>query len=345
MSDVGVTAVTTVPVCAAVLCAGAAVWMSGGRGDDVRRARLMLVGGERAGPEGRGEAAGPVRSYGEAGDPGLRRMLQQAAGWVMWGAWAVWATWVGTATRAVHWVPRPGGKGRDSLSRSPWELWCLPTGIALGVLGGSVLPVIAGVVALVLVRRWLRARERVRERERRGVAVIELCEAVAGELRAGRQPDQALVAAGAPGFGEAGAAVVAAARFGGDVPPALRAAARLPGAEGLAGVAACWQVAVDGGAGLAAGLERIAAALRTQRDQRDDLRAQLAGPRATALMLALLPAGGLAMGSALGADPLRVLLHTPAGWACLLVGGLLEWCGVVWTGRIIAAAERGGHVR
>ncbi|MFD7662892.1 type II secretion system F family protein [Streptomyces sp. NPDC059788] len=345
MSDVGATAVATVPVCAAVLCAGAAVWLSGGRGGNARRARLLFVEGEQAGPEIRDRGREPARPDGEAGELRLRRMPQQAAHWATWAAWTVY--------RAVCRAGRGSGGSRRGKgggdARFPQELWCLPGGIALGVMGGSVVPVVAAVVALFLVRRWLRARERVRERERRGAAVIELCEAVAGELRAGRQPGQALVAAGAPGFGEAGAAVVAAARFGGEVPPALRAAARLPGAEGLAGVAACWQAAVDGGAGLAAGLERIATGLRARRDQRNDLRAELAGPRATAVMLALLPAGGLAIGSALGADPLRVLLHTPAGWACLLVGGLLEWGGVAWTARIIAAAEgevaKGGAVK
>ncbi|MFI2237952.1 type II secretion system F family protein [Streptomyces chrestomyceticus] len=337
MSDVGV-GVAAVPVCAAVLCAGVAVWLSGGRSGDVRRARLVLVGGEGAGPEGRAREPGP-------GEPDFmpRRVLRQV---VHWATWAVYrASRLGGGRRNACPGPRWSGGSQYGTIRFPRELWCLPAGLVLGVMAGSVLPVIAAVAASVLVRRWLRARERVRERERRGAAVIELCEAVAGELRAGRQPGQALTAVGAAGFGEAGAAVTAAARFGGNVPKALRAAGRLPGAEGLAGVAACWQAAVDGGAGLAAGLERIATALRAERDQRDDLRAQLAGPRATALMLALLPAGGLAMGSALGADPLRVLLHTPAGWACLLVGGLLEWCGIVWTARIIAAAEGGGHVR
>ncbi|MFH9419961.1 type II secretion system F family protein [Streptomyces sp. NPDC017529] len=286
MSDVGATAVGSVPVCAAVLCAGAAAWLSGGRCDGVRRARVLFANEGRAGPR---KVAGAASA--------ARRLL-----------------------------------------RFPREVWCLPAGVGLGVLGRSVLPVLAAVVAMFLVRRWLGSRERVRERDRRSAAVIELCEAVAAELRAGRQPGQALVAAGAPGLGGAGAAVAAAARLGGDVPQALRAAARLPGAEGLAGVAACWQVAVEGGAGLAAGLERIATALRAQRDQREDLQAHLAGPRATALMLALLPVGGLVMGSALGADPLRVLLHTPAGWACLLIGGLLEWGGIAWTARIIRAA-------
>ncbi|WP_336599005.1 type II secretion system F family protein [Streptomyces sp. MOE7] len=219
------------------------------------------------------------------------------------------------------------------------EVWCLPAGLALGALGGSVLPVLASPVALFLVRRWLATRDAERARDRRAAEVITLCATVAGELRAGRQPVQALAAVRLPGLGAAGSAVVAAARYGGDVPQALRAAARLPGGEGLTGMAACWQVAVEGGAALASGLERIAAGLRAQRDQRDELRAQLAGPRATALMLALLPAGGLLMGSALGADPLRVLLHTPAGWGCLVAGGLLEWGGVVWTARIVAAAE------
>ncbi|MFH8345196.1 type II secretion system F family protein [Streptomyces sp. NPDC018045] len=333
MSDVGP---ATVSAWAAVLCAGVAVWMSGGRSGDVRRARLLFVDGVdggRAGPAGpeRAESVGRKRAtaFGDA-EFGARRMLRRAADRAAWAAY-----------RLSRW----SGGGKDGPARPPRELWCLPAGIALGVMGGSAVPVVAAVVALFLVRHRLRARERARERERRGAAVIELCEAVAGELRAGRQPGQALTAVGAPGFGEEGAALGAAARFGGDVPAALRAAARLPGAEGLAGVAACWQVAVDGGAGLAAGLERIATALRAERDQRDDLRAQLAGPRATALMLALLPVGGLAMGSALGADPLGVLLHTPAGWACLLVGGLLEWCGVAWTARIITAAEGGSHVR
>ncbi|MFE3650453.1 type II secretion system F family protein [Streptomyces sp. NPDC059152] len=218
------------------------------------------------------------------------------------------------------------------------EVWCLPAGIALGALGRSMLPVVASVVALVVVRRWLAGRARRRAADRRAAAVAGFCGAVAGELRAGRQPDRALVAAGVPGLAEAGPAVLAAARYGGDVPGALRVAARQPGAEGLAGAAACWQVAVEGGAGLARGLERIAAGLVAQREQREELRAQLAGPRATASVLALLPVGGLLMGGALGADPLGVLLHTPAGWGCLAVGGVLEWGGVVWTARIVADA-------
>ncbi|MEW9517226.1 type II secretion system F family protein [Streptomyces tubercidicus] len=302
--------VASVALVVAVLCAGAALRSAGGRPEDVRRRARTLLG-----------------SHGEA-DP--------TGGWRAWlrgeGArkWCAGRLVEGDAGRRWS-IGRWGDIGR--------EVWCLPVGLALGLLGGSVVPVAASVVALFLVRRWLGTRGAGRVRERRAASVIGFCAAVAGELRAGRQPAQALLAVGATGLGAGGSAVLAAARYGGDVPQALRGAARQPGAEGLTGMAACWQVAVEGGAGLASGLERIAAGLRAQRDQRDELRAQLAGPRATALMLALLPAAGLLMGSALGADPLRVLLHTPAGWGCLVIGGLLEWGGAAWTARIVAAAE------
>ena len=67
--------------------------------------------------------------------------------------------------------------------------------------------------------------------------------------------------------------------------------------------------------------------------------AQLAGPRATAVLLALLPAFGLAMGNALGADPLAVLVGTPLGQGCLVLGLLLEAAGLLWTARITRRAE------
>ncbi|MER7110145.1 type II secretion system F family protein [Streptomyces sp. NPDC000229] len=221
------------------------------------------------------------------------------------------------------------------------EWLCLVVAGVLAVSAESVLPLVAGACAVPVVGRRLRARERARERERRADAVIALCGAVAGELRAGWQPGQALLwAARTTGaLGDEEAAVLAAARFGGDVPEALRRAAQEDGADGLVGLAACWQVAVDGGAGLAAGLDRLEAALRERRDRRERLRAELAGAWATVGLLALLPVVGLAMGWALGADPLRVLFHTPAGLGCLAVGGLLEAMGLWWAGRVVRAGE------
>ncbi|MEU0585702.1 type II secretion system F family protein [Streptomyces sp. NPDC006132] len=221
------------------------------------------------------------------------------------------------------------------------EWWAPVAGLVLAVLGASLLPVVLGAAGVPLLRRVRRAARARRDRERRADAVIALCGALAGEVRAGRQPGEALLRAARDcgGLADAQATVLAAARFGGDVPDALATAARQPGAEGLRGLAACWRVAVDQGAGLAAGLDRLAAALRAERDQRCDLRAQLAGARATAVMLAGLPALGLLIGGALGADPLHVLLHTPAGLGCLVAGAVLEGVGVWWVLRIVRGAE------
>ncbi|MFJ2442560.1 type II secretion system F family protein [Streptomyces sp. NPDC087658] len=238
-----------------------------------------------------------------------------------------WERW---PSRARGWALRLGGQ---------W--WCLPPAVLLAVAGESVLPLIGGALAVPLVGRRLRARGLRKARELRAEGVVALCGAAAGELRAGLQPVPALLAAAGAtgGLGGAEASVLAAARFGGDVSGALREAAREPGADGLVGLAACWRVAVDGGAGLAAGLDRLEAALRAEKDQREGLRAQLAGAWSTVVVLALLPVVGLLMGWALGADPLRVLLHTPAGLGCLVVGGLLEGVGLWWAARVVRTGE------
>lgn len=235
---------------------------------------------------------------------------------------------------------RAAGRCRTLLGeRREWL--CLPGAVVLAVLGASLLPLAVGMAAVPLVRRRLLARAARREREVRADGVVALCGAVVGELRAGREPGQALLAAvrGTAVLGPAEAGVAAAARFGGDVSGALGQAAREPGLDGLAGVAACWRVAVDGGAGLVAGLDRLEGALRSERRRRQELRAQLAGAWSTVAVLALLPVLGLGLGSALGADPLKVLLHTPAGLGCLVVGGSLESAGLFWAARIVRAGE------
>ncbi|WP_322942308.1 type II secretion system F family protein [Actinacidiphila yeochonensis] len=211
----------------------------------------------------------------------------------------------------------------------------------------SPVPLAAGAVAVPLVRSALCRRAERAVAERVSTAVSALCGTVAGDLRAGWPPNSALACAlqsgewsGTPELADVGRLALSAARFGGDVPQALREAARRsPGAHGLRAVAACWQVAVDGGAGLASALDRVAGALRAEADQREDVRAQLAGPRSTAVLLALLPAFGLVLGTGLGAGPVTVLLHTRTGLACLATGALLEWAGLAWTARIARAAE------
>ena len=95
------------------------------------------------------------------------------------------------------------------------------------------------------------------------------------------------------------------------------------------------------GAGLAAAVERLEEGLRAEEAQRRDLAAELAGPRATAVLLAGLPLVGIAMAAALGAEPIEVLLHTTAGGVCLVTGIGLNLLGLWWTGRLVKRAGGG----
>ncbi|MBW8482913.1 type II secretion system F family protein [Actinomadura sp. PM05-2] len=112
-----------------------------------------------------------------------------------------------------------------------------------------------------------------------------------------------------------------------------------PGAEGLRLLAACWQVCAERGGALATVLEGLATALRAEEAQRQEVATQLAGPRATARMVALLPLMGLGLGAALGAHPLAFLLGTPPGWGCLVAGTALDLAGLLWTRRLARNAE------
>ncbi|GAA1993599.1 type II secretion system F family protein [Kitasatospora viridis] len=240
----------------------------------------------------------------------------------------------------VGWWPWPR-------SRPGWlvpELVLVPGGLLAGWLLHSPVPVPFGVVLVVPVRRWRRSRRAGRLEQDRSAAVVELCAALAGELRSGATPEQALEAVlGAGGelprrLGSEAAARLTAARYGADVPAALRWLATRPGGEGANAIAACWQVTTDSGTGLALALDQVAEALRADRALREEIRGELTGPRTTAVLLAALPAFGLVLGSALGASPVRILLHTSVGAVCLVGGALLETAGLIWTGRIIRQA-------
>lgn len=180
-------------------------------------------------------------------------------------------------------------------------------------------------------------------REREQARAVEACTVLAGELRAGRAPAQALAAAAEVGSGPTGQALhaaAAAAALGGDVPAALAVpeASAVPGL--LRGLGACWTVCASTGSGLAAAVERVGEAERAAVEQRRAVQVELAGPRATARLLALLPVAGLLMAGGLGAQPLSFLLGTGVGRACLLAGLGLQGLGLRWTGRMTAGAAR-----
>lgn len=175
-----------------------------------------------------------------------------------------------------------------------------------------------------------------RRRAAQRMHVVRALATLAAELEAGQPPREALRrAAGDP---PAWPRALSCLRLDGDVAEALEADA--DGRPVLAHLAACWRVAADAGTGLAPAVVRLAESARTAEDARVDLEGQLAGPRATARLLALLPAVGIGFGFLLGSDPLGWLITQPLGRICLAVGVLLTAAGAWWTGRIAASVER-----
>ena len=87
--------------------------------------------------------------------------------------------------------------------------------------------------------------------------------------------------------------------------------------------------------GLADALDRIDEAMRHEHEVATEVDGQLASVRATATVLATLPAVAVAMGHLLGARPVEVLFGTPIGAACLVLGAVLA------AARLVVADEPG----
>lgn len=89
-------------------------------------------------------------------------------------------------------------------------------------------------------------------------------------------------------------------------------------------------------------LSRLVAAARDDIDHarrhRATTNAALAGPKTTAVVLALLPFAGLLMGAAMGANPLALLAGGGLGGALLTVGTALVCAGVIVSQHIIQGA-------
>src|SRR4051794_11261702 len=190
------------------------------------------------------------------------------------------------------------------------------TRLALALIGLA-----AGAGAMALVRRSRRARAA----ERRQALVVDVCETLVGELRAGQPLTTSLEHC--VDLWPAVEPVVAASRLGADVPTALRRVARLPGAEGLRDVASAWQVAERSGAGLAAALAQVAVTARAGQATRELVMGELASARATARLVMVLPVASLAMSAGIGGNPGHFLIGTPAGLGCLGAGLLCAWLG------------------
>jgi tight adherence protein B len=117
------------------------------------------------------------------------------------------------------------------------------------------------------------------------------------------------------------------------------AAAALARVPDLGPVAHAWRVGSETGTPIADLLARVAADLQAALHVSRALHAQLAGPRASAALLAVLPIMGVLLGAGLGADPARILLRTSAGHVLLGVGVAMDAVGVAVTAAIVARAQ------
>lgn len=249
-------------------------------------------------------------------------------------------------------------------------LLCLPPPVAVRRLGppavgprwsrapGAAAPVAAagaiglllagpgGAMAGLLIGDTLRRHRRARRAEAAAAGTAtELASAVArmaDELAAGAHPATALAGTTADGP-RARAVLTAAADAGGlgeDVPTALRrgAGAHPEVAAQVERLAAAWALSDRCGVPLAELLSGAAADLAWRVRFAARVRAELAGPRATAGVLTALPALGLALGQLVGADPVGVLRGGLLGQALLVVGVALGCAGLAWTGQILRAA-------
>jgi tight adherence protein B len=204
----------------------------------------------------------------------------------------------------------------------------------------------------VHLRRPVPPATRVGSARRRGAsgsaAAVDVPLALALELRAGRGLGPALEAVSLEqqGFPELSArlrhgALVAAS--GGDVGAALTGSSA-PGRDlvtaSLLVTAACCGSAVSAGLPLADLLDAAGSTARAGVSLQGMARAELAGARSTAMVLAALPLAGLAMGQALGARPAAVLFGTRWGAGCLLAAFALTVAGLLWTRAITAGLRR-----
>jgi tight adherence protein B len=220
--------------------------------------------------------------------------------------------------------------------------------VALATATGALSAGLAGGLAAALVAGTTSACRRVsKKRHVLATATTGLSDALGilvAELRAGAHPADAVQAAADSHTGVAGDVVraldtvSATARLGGDVPAALRSAGPPQLRCWWERLAGSWSLAHQHGIALADVLDAVRCDTEHRVRFATEVHARLAGPRATAVILAWLPLLGLALGQAVGAAPLRVLCATALGHLLLVVGTALACAGVWWSTRLISRA-------
>ena len=215
--------------------------------------------------------------------------------------------------------------------------------VAVPVIGALAGPG-AGIAAAIIAATGLSRRRRSRERAAGEARDAELCRAlsvIAAEMSVGA-PMVAACRAAADELGEESTVsrelrrIAARVELGGDLDPESIP----PGYPGLRRLSDAWSISVRHGLPMVALIESLRRDLVQRKEFVARTEAGLAGPRATALVLAGLPALGLGLGQLMGAGPIAVLLGTSLGSVLLVVGVSLAAAGVRWADAIVARVTR-----
>lgn len=249
--------------------------------------------------------------------------------------------------RALALGGAPGRPWSRSVVRAPAarpEFLAVGVGLAAAPFAGAGGALAVATVAALVTHRW-RAARAARRRAAQQSELVEAIGLLVAELRIGAHPAAAAEAAASTGDQAVHRvlhSVAAGARLGAEVPVLLsrHAVAEPAIADGLGRLASAWEVADRHGVALAELVEAVRVDLDARMRIGGELRAQLAGPRATAVVLAALPVLGVLLGEGVGAGPLRVLTETGLGQALLVIGTALACAGMAWSDRIMVAAVR-----
>lgn len=120
------------------------------------------------------------------------------------------------------------------------------------------------------------------------------------------------------------------------------AGARAAEARAAGAIIAASRLSAEVGAPLVDVLDRLRSTLEADDEIASERAAALAGPRASARILAWLPLAGLGLGAAIGADPISVFADGGVGSAVMLAGLGCHLAGRALSRRLVRLAERAG---
>ena len=179
-------------------------------------------------------------------------------------------------------------------------------------------------------------------------AILALLEGIAPALEAGLPPAVGVRLSGAalgstvdPGIRAFVGELADVCERGSPIAPVWQSWAARTGSADLSFVAAAWQLSERTGAPLAEAVQRAVVSVRESRERARRVNVAVAGPRATVMVLTVLPLTGPVFGMACGVPPTELYLSNPIGTVSAVVGVLLIWAGRLWCRRLVDSAMNG----